>query len=287
MKTLILGSTGQLGAALRHLLPDAVACTREHADLARPDTLRGFLRLTRPAIVYNCAAYNAVDRAESDLAAAFTVNAFAVRELALGCADVGATLVHFSTNYVFGQDESRRTPYQETDLPGPISVYGVSKLAGEHLALATWCKSLVIRTCGLFGVAQRNGPANFVEKLLERARRGEKLRVVNDQICTPTWTADLADASVRLVQAGAVGLYHFTNAGACTWHEFACNAVRLAGLNITIEPVTSDTFAAPARRPGYSVLACDRVERHGLGPRRTWQEALAGYMAQRASYSNV
>jgi dTDP-4-dehydrorhamnose reductase len=283
MKTLILGSTGQLGTALRRLLPDAVGLGRAEADLFRPETLRALVRNAGPAVVFNCAAYNAVDRAESDLAGAFTVNAFAVRELALGCADVGAALVHFSTNYVFGQDEARRMPYHETDLPGPVSAYGVSKLAGEHFALMVCAKALVIRTCGLFGYAQRAGASNFVERLLERARRGEPLHVVNDQVCTPTSASDLAEAALRLVEAGAQGLHHFTNAGACTWYEFACEAIRLAERNNPVEPVTSDTFAAPARRPGYSVLACDAYDRHSVRPRRSWQLALEKYLKRQAT----
>ncbi len=232
MTSLILGSAGQLGTAFRRLLSGAVACTRQQADLANAASLRAAVQSAKPAVVLNCAAYNAVDRAESDVAGAFAVNAFGVRDLALACRDAGAVLVHFSTNYVFGHDEERRTPYQESDAPGPVSAYGVSKLAGEHFTLAISPKNLVIRTCGLFGVAERgSAPGNFIEKLLDRARRGEKLRVVNDQELTPTAAVDLAEATLHLLQANATGLVHFTNAGACTWHEFACAALRQAGLS--------------------------------------------------------
>jgi len=278
MTTLILGSVGQLGTAFRRLLPDAIACTREQADLANAESLRAFVQAAKPAIVLNCGAYNAVDRAESDVPGAFAVNAFGVRDLALACRDVGAVVVHFSTNYIFGQDDERRVPYCESDAPGPTSAYGVSKLAGEQFALSISPKNLVIRTCGLFGVTDRGGvPWNFIEKLLDRAERGEKLRVVNDQELTPTAVDDLAAATLNLLQAGATGLYHFTNAGACTWHEFACEALRQAGLNVDVESVTSDAFNAPARRPRYSVLDCSAYERRCGAARATWQEALARY----------
>ncbi|MCI0683622.1 MAG: dTDP-4-dehydrorhamnose reductase [Gemmataceae bacterium] len=283
MTTLILGSTGQLGCAMRRLLPDALGWTRQQADLARPQTLRAAVEAARPAVVVNCAAYNAVDQAEKDVEGAFAVNAFAIRELALACRALDATLVHVSTNYVFGQDQSRRMPYEETDAPGPISAYAISKLAGEYFAQSFCPKHLVVRTTGLFGFPDRGGqPGNFVEKLIERARRGDKLRVVNDQELTPTAAADLAQAIVDLLRAGATGLYHFTNAGVCTWHQFACEALRLAGIDVEVEAVTSAAFAAPARRPGYSVLACARYDGHNLPSRRSWQAALGEYMAKRA-----
>jgi dTDP-4-dehydrorhamnose reductase len=263
---------------LRRLLPDAVACTRIEADLARPETLHAAVRRSQPDVVFNCGAYNAVDQAESDPAGVFAVNALGVRELALACRAAGATLVHYSTNYVFGQDESRRVPYEATDLPGPVSAYGISKLAGEHFARALCPDHLVIRTCGLFGFLDRpSAPWNFIEKLLARARRGERLRVVNDQVCTPTPVDDLAQASLELWRAGARGLVHFTAQGACTWHEFACAALRLAKVDAHVEAVTSDAFAAPAQRPRYSVMACGSYDALGLTPRTTWQTGLERY----------
>src|SRR5262249_38731956 len=156
-----------------------------------------------------------------------------------------------------GQDDERRIPYRESDATGPISAYGVSKLAGEQFVLSISPRNLVIRTCGLFGVTGRTKtPWNFIQKLLDRARRGGKLRVVNDQELTPTAADDLATTTLNLLQAGATGLLHFTNGGACTWHEFASAALRQAGLNVDVEAVTSDAFNAPARRPRYSVLDC-------------------------------
>jgi dTDP-4-dehydrorhamnose reductase len=277
-RTIIVGSGGQLGQEFRARLPDALALTRADFDLADYDSVKERLLALRPGLVLNCAAYNAVDDAERDIAGAFAVNAFGVRSLAQGCAESGATLVHYSTNYVFGQDETRRQPYRETDLPGPVSAYGVSKLAGEALAQASCPQHFVIRTAGVFGTHTHRGkPANFIQKMVARAGHGEALRVVNDQICTPTAVWDLADATLRLIDTEAYGLYHLTNSGACTWHELALTAVRQAGLQTPVAAVTSAELGAPARRPAYSVLACDAYDRFGFPPRPTWQEALADY----------
>ena len=278
MRTIILGSGGQLGQEFRARLPDAVALLRSDLDLGACETVKDRILALKPELVLNCAAYNAVDDAERDIAGAFAVNAFAVRSLAQACADLGATLVHYSTNYVFGQDETRQDPYRETDLPGPVSAYGVSKLAGEALVQAYCPRHFVIRTAGVFGTYTHRGkPANFMQKMVTRASRGESLRVVNDQICTPTTVWDLAEATLRLLGAKAYGLYHLTSNGACTWHELALAAVRQAGLQTPVAAVTSAELGAPARRPSYSVLACDAYDRFGFPQRPTWQEALAEY----------
>src|SRR5262249_42867794 len=156
------------------------------------------------------------DRAESEPAAAFAVNAWGVRELAVVCRDRSATLVHFSSDYVFGLDESRRTPYAETDAPGPVSVYGLSKLAGEYLLRGLCPRHLIVRTCGLYGVWGSGGKGgNFVETMLRLAGEGKPLRVVADQFCTPSYTVDVAAAVVALLAAGRTGLYQVTNAEFC------------------------------------------------------------------------
>jgi dTDP-4-dehydrorhamnose reductase len=278
VRTIILGSGGQLGQEFCARLPDAVALGRGELDLADYGAVKERVVALRPELVLNCAAYNAVDDAERDVGGAFAVNAFGVRALAQACAELGATLVHYSTNYVFGQDETRRTPYRETDLPGPVSAYGVGKLAGETLVQAYCRRHFVIRTAGVFGTYTHRGkPANFIQKMVARASRGEPLRVVNDQICTPTSVWDLAEATLRLLETKTYGLYHLTNRGECTWHELALTAVRQAGLQTPVAAVTSAELGAPARRPSYSVLACDAYDRFGFPPRPTWQEALAEY----------
>ena len=233
-------------------------------------------------MVVNCAAYNFVDKAESDPAGAFAVNAWGVRDLALVCRDLDCVLVHFSTDYVFGLDETRRRPWAETDAPGPVSVYGLSKLAGEYLVRSLCPRHFVIRTCGLYGVWGSGGKGgNFVETMLRMAGQGKPLRVVADQTCTPTYTVDLAAASADLIATGRYGLYHLTSAGACSWHEFARAIFDLAGVKADLTPIGSREFGAAARRPAYSVLSSAAGADLNLSPMRPWSEALAAYLDER------
>jgi dTDP-4-dehydrorhamnose reductase len=229
-------------------------------------------------VVVNCAAYNFVDRAEEEPEAAFAVNAWGVRNLARICAELDCLLVHFSSDYVYGLDASRRTPYAEFEAPAPVSVYGLSKLAGEYLVRSLCPRHLVIRTCGLYGVRGSGGKGgNFVETMLRLAGQGRPARVVNDQTCTPSFTVDVAAATASLLGAARPGLYHVTNAGSCTWFEFAQAIFELAGRKVDLTPITSREFGARARRPGYSVLAPT-----SLVSLRPWKEALEAYLKERS-----
>jgi len=283
MKYAILGAAGQLGRDLvPRLAGEVVALTRPQADLTRPDTLGAALAELNPDVVINCAAYNFVDRAEEEPEAAFAVNAWGVRSLALLCRDRGCTLVHFSSDYVFGLNADRRTPYAESDAPGPVSVYGLSKLAGEYLVRSLCPNHFVIRTCGLYGVWGSGGKGgNFVETMLRVAAQGKPLRVVADQACTPSYTVDVANATAALVPTGHYGLYHVVSGGSCSWREFAQTIFQLAKLPVEVAPVTSREYAAAARRPSYSVLASPAYAALGLPRLRPWQEALAAYLEER------
>ena len=283
MRYVVLGSAGQLGRDLCPRLPgEVIPLTRAQVDLTQPVTLREVLGGLRPDVVINCAAYNFVDRAESEPAAACAVNTWAVRDLAVACRNLGSPLVHFSSDYVFGLDEGRRSPYAETDAPGPVSVYGLSKLAGEYLVRSLCPKHFIIRTCGLYGVGGSGGKGgNFVETMLRLAQQGKPLRVVADQICTPSYTVDVARAAVALVQTGRYGLYHVTNCGACSWHQFAGTIFEQAGVRTDLAAITSREYGAPARRPGYSVLGMAAYEALGLATPRPWQDALAAYLEER------
>ncbi|MBX3438386.1 MAG: sugar nucleotide-binding protein, partial [Planctomycetaceae bacterium] len=174
----------------------------------------------------------------------------------------------------------RTSPYREEDCPGPVSAYGVSKLAGEHLVRANCSQHFVIRTCGLYGRPTSPGKGNFVRTMLRLAQDREEVRVVDDQTCTPTSTADLAAAIRALVQTNRFGLYHITNSGATTWCGFARTIFALAGLQVRVIPITSAEFAAPARRPTYSVLDTTRLTEVTGQPLRPWTEALSDYMEQ-------
>jgi dTDP-4-dehydrorhamnose reductase len=279
----VLGSAGQLGRELCQRLPgEIIALARDSVDLTRPETVRAVLPGLRPEVIVNCAAYNFVDRAESEPQAAFAVNAWGVRELARLSAELGCTLVHFSTDHVFGLDPTRQVPWTEADAPGPVSVYGLSKLAGEYLARALCPRHLVVRTCGLYGLRGAGGKGgNFVETMLRLASEGRPLRVVADQVCTPSYAADVAEATVALLAKGRWGLYHVTNSGACSWHDFAGAVLDLAGVAAEVAPISTQDYGAAARRPAYSVLAPAGLHQAGLPPPRPWRAALADYLQER------
>jgi dTDP-4-dehydrorhamnose reductase len=235
-----------------------------------------------PDLVINCAAYNYVDRAESEPVAAFEINAWAVKRLAVLCRDLGCTLVHFSTDYVFGLDAGRREPYGEADAPGPLSVYGLSKLSGEFMVRMHCPRHFVIRTCGLYGASGSGGKGgNFVETMLRLAREGKPLRVVADQVCTPSYTDHVAEAVVKLVQTDHFGIYHLTNAGSCSWYEFAQKIFALAGTKANLTAIGSAEYASAARRPGFSVLANARYEALGFPKLPVWHDAVEAYLRKR------
>ncbi|HEX3146790.1 MAG TPA: dTDP-4-dehydrorhamnose reductase [Gemmataceae bacterium] len=280
---MVLGAPGQLGRDLcPRLRGEVVPLGRADVDLTDQDSLRARLTSVRPDVVINCAAYNFVDKAETEPLAAFAVNTWAVRGLAMICRDFDSTLVQFSSDYVFGlaADEN---PLTENDPPGPVSVYGLSKLAGEFQVRSICPKHFVIRTCGLYGISGSGGKgSNFVETMLRLAAQGIPLQVVNDQRCTPSFTADVATATTRLIETTDYGLYHLTNGSDCSWFEVAAEIFRLTGTTANLTPITSAEFAAPARRPAYSVLSNEKLRLAGVTPPRDWKEALAEYLQLRA-----
>jgi len=279
VKFAVLGAAGQLGHDLCPRLPGTVVpLDRSTADLTRPEMLRATLTSLRPDVVVNCAAYNLVDRAEDEPEAAFAVNTWGVRHLAQVCRDLDCVLMHFSTDYVFGLDTHRQTPYRETDTPGPVNIYGLSKLSGEYLVRNLSTRLFVVRTSGLYGAWGVGGKgSNFVETMLRISGQGKPLHVVADQVCTPTYTIDLAEASAGLVQTQRYGVHHLTNAGACSWYEFARAILEQSGVAADLTPIPSAEYGAKARRPAYSVLATST----GLPPLRDWREGLAAYLKER------
>lgn len=283
MRYAVIGAAGQLGRDLCPRLPgQVIPLGRAEADLTNPVLLRQTLSALKPDVVVNCAAYNFVDQAESEPDAAIAVNDRGVRSLARLCKELDSVLVHFSTDYVFGQESARTTPYQVTDAPGPLSAYGRSKLAGED-AVRTECPGhFVIRTCGLYGSRGAGGKGgNFVETMLRLAGQGQPLRVVNDQICTPSYIADVAVATIELIQTGRYGLYHVTSAGSCSWHEFARAIFDVGRVRADLSPVPSRDYPTPARRPNYSVLALDELSTAGVTTPRPWDDALAAFFVER------
>jgi len=277
----VAGSEGQLGSALVRLLKDRVAWSggRAALDVRDAEAVAAAVRGARPDVVVNATAYNKVDAAETDTVEALAVNAGAPRHLARAAREAGALMVHVSTDYVF--DGTKGAPYDEDDAPHPLSAYGVSKLAGEMMVAASGAPFLTVRTSGVFASGGSRGKGgSFVERILARARAGEPLRVVDDQVLSPTYAPDLAAAIVALVEAGARGLFHVTGSGSTAWHGFAVAALRGAGLDAQVQAVKSRDYAAPAARPLYSVLSNRRYLSLGLPPLRGWEAALADLLAR-------
>lgn len=279
-RPLILGGGGQLAGEFRRLVAGATCLDRGQADLTRDGALRDALTRLAPDLVINCAAYNLVDQAEREPAAAFAANALGPGHLAAVCRGLGATLVHVSTDMVFGLDGARAFPYGEEDLPGPVNAYGASKLAGEHLVAARGGDHLIVRTCGLYGrLGGATRKASFVDRILARAQSGEALRVVGDQFCTPSAAADVAAGILELLAAGARGRAHLTNAGQCSWHEFAMAILETAGVPAEVQAIDTADWPGEARRSPYTVLRAGVREQLGLPPMPDWRDALARFLA--------
>jgi len=280
VRALVAGATGQLGRALVERLGDraVLAAGRDGLDVRDAEAVHRAVSSARPDVVFNASAYNNVDGAETQIAEALEVNAAGPRNLARAARDVGALLVHVSTDYVF--DGLKDKPYAEDDCPRPGNAYGVSKLAGEMLVAESGSAFLTVRTSGLFGAGgNRVKGGSFVERIVAKARRGEALRVVADQVFSPTYAPDLAVAILALVDAGARGIFHVTNSGSCTWHGLAVEALRLARIDVKVEEIRARDLLAPARRPPHSILSKARYDRLGLKPLRVWSDALAEFLA--------
>jgi dTDP-4-dehydrorhamnose reductase len=285
---LLIGGNGQLGTDLRLRWEadrprEALVClTHADVEVTDLDGVRAVMHRHRPVIVINTSAYHQVDMAERHPERAFEVNALGPRNLAIACGEVDALLVHFSTDYVFSGGAGR--PYTEDDRPDAVNVYGVSKVAGEMLVRQTWPRHLIVRTSGLYGIAGSSGKGgNFVETMLRLASAGRPIRVVNDQVLTPTSSAALALQVLRLLEAGASGTYHATCQGECSWYEFAAEIFRQAGLRTDLASQTTAESGAVARRPGYSVLRNRGVQNLGVDLMPEWPDALSAYLAARSS----
>jgi dTDP-4-dehydrorhamnose reductase len=279
----IIGSKGQLGTDLQPALKGFKITGLTHAELDVCDLerARAVLGSLRPDAVINTSAYHKVDLCEDEPAASFAVNATGAYNLARLAAELDFTLVHFSSDYVF--DGNSRVPYREEDLPNPISVYGTSKLAGENLVRAFCPRHFVIRTTGLYGVAGASGKGgNFVETMVRLGKAGP-VRVVDDQVLTPTATPDLANAVAALLEAEgrngvSYGLYHVTSGGQCSWFAFAKSIFELCGMAVDLTPITTAQSGSKAKRPHFSVLAHDKWTAAGFGELRPWRAALGDYL---------
>ena len=279
-KAVVFGSGGQLGVELLRELRErgyeVTGFERAHLDITDPAKVEQALASIDPQFVYNAAAYNQVDVAETEPAAAYSVNALAVRNLALACRQVDARLIHFSTDYVF--DGTKATPYTTDDPRAPRSVYGKSKAEAEERLSEILPDCCVVRTSWLFGV----GGKCFPDTILKLAASRPQLEVVGDQRGSPTYVVDLARAIVQLCRKAARGIVHATNRGDCSWFEFAREIISSEGLDTVVRETTSDKFVRPAERPKYSVLSPASLKKYGV-TMPEWQDALQRYLAERKS----
>ncbi len=286
MKILLIGATGQLGGDLVRNNPghEIIAPSREELELARQGETARQIGKLRPDTVINCAAFHNVPQCEEEPAQAFLINCVAVRDLAAACAAQGVRLVTFSSDYVFGGP--RTEPWREDDKPAPLQVYGISRLAGEHAALATApAHAVVIRTCGLYGRSgARSKGGNFVDGRVGDARAGKRIEMASEQVVAPTSTDDLSRAVFALLDHAKLvpGIYHLVNEGACSWYEFTREIVRLAGGGSEVVPVDRGGRTGSMRRPLYSVLANTKARALGV-TLRPWREALADYLRAKSA----
>jgi dTDP-4-dehydrorhamnose reductase len=284
MKVLVIGAAGQLGKDVCRVFSDVEVIESDlsdaavHVDLCEPADVRSLVvDNVHPDVVINTAAAHNVPDCEKKPALAFAVNASAVRDLAKACREARARLVHISTDYVFGN--GARRPYVENDLPAPLSVYGASKIAGEYLAAAECPDHLIVRTSAIYGHApcRAKGGKNFVELMLHLAATRGSVKVVTDEIVSPTFTLALA-RQIRLVaEKGAPGTYHATSQGECSWYDFAKAIFEETKTDVQLEKATSEDFPSPVRRPDYSVLDNKHLRDQNLDIMPPWRESLVEY----------
>lgn len=281
MRVIVAGAVGQLGRQIVARLgasPDyqVVGYDREQWDITDAEGARDLLLSQRATWLINAAALTQVDWCETRAGEANAVNAEAVAHLAAICNEAGTILLQVSTDYVFDGRSPR--PYREEDVPNPINAYGRSKWLGEQHARSAR-RHLIVRTAWLYGA----GGSNFVDTVLGKAAAGESIRVVNDQWGSPSYAGDMAECIERLMRIEAQGIFHIANSGEATWCDLARRAIELAGVDVTVEAITTDAYPTPARRPLYSVLDCTRyVEATGHRP-RVWTSALAAYLHDRGA----
>jgi dTDP-4-dehydrorhamnose reductase len=286
-KAMVFGASGQLGVEIGKVIEargyETMRFDRKQVDIADTRQVEEAVSAFDPSLVFNCAAYNQVDLAESEPQAALASNALGVRNLALACRQNDATLVHFSTDYVF--DGTAGRPYVETDATHPLGAYAVSKRTGELFVKAYLDRALIVRTSGVFGPAGvRSNRGNFVELMLRLANSGQPIRVVEDHVASPTYAPFLAEKSVELALAGASGIFHVGGGSAVSWFDFARMIFDAAGLTPVLTPTNEREYRTPARRPKFSALENARMQAFGIAPMPPLREALDLYMSARLQF---
>lgn len=274
MRIIVTGANGQLGTDLRHVLKDhdVFPVDIEEVDITDFDAVGRYVGEVRPDLIMHGAAFTDVDGAELNPDLAYKVNAIGAQNLAVAAERWGAAILYVSTDFVF--DGTKKEPYLEFDGPNPLSVYGASKLAGERYISSLTNRFYICRTAWLYG---RHGH-NFVKTMLKLGEERGSVSVVDDQVGSPTYAADLAEKLVEIGTSGRYGIYHTTNAGQVSWCGFAKKIFELAGMSVEVKPISSTEMTRPATRPAYSVLKSQSLElQDEMTPMRPWEEGLADY----------
>lgn len=264
---LVTGAKGQLGTELSNILSDAIFTDTDELDITNDIQVKKFIDRYNPSAIINCAAYTNVDKAEDNRDIAKQINSVGPKILA----KTGRNLIHISTDYVF--DGNKNRPYLVSDLPKPLSVYGMTKLNGEKAALLYGQNVVIIRTAWLYSPYGNN----FVKTMRRLGAERESIGVVYDQVGTPTYAADLAAAIVKILPQMNItnrGVYHFSNAGVCSWYDFARKIMELSGLQCNVRPIISEEYPTRAMRPFYSVLDKSKIEHVFNVELRHWEDAL-------------
>jgi len=276
MRVVVTGAVGQLGQdvvlELARKNHEAFGTDREKLDITNEADVFAFISEVKPDAILHCAAYTNVDAAEENEELAYQINAAGTEYLAKVAQQIGAKMIYVSTDYVF--DGTSAEPYEVDQQTKPLGAYGRTKLAGEELLQKNLKEFFIIRTAWVFGIHGHN----FVKTMIRLGEERGEVGVVHDQVGSPTYTVDLGRFMVELMETDKYGIYHATNSGVCSWYEFAVEIYKQAGMNVTVNPLTSDQFPRPAARPQYSVLSKKKIEEKGLTPLRDWKEALAAYL---------
>lgn len=279
MKVLVTGVKGQLGYDVVRELEkrghEAVGVDIEEMDITKADEVCRVMKSAAPDAVIHCSAYTAVDRAEEEPETCRRVNADGTANIAAVCAEMGCKLLYLSTDYIFSGDGER--PWEPDDAPSPLNVYGQTKYEGEQAIKAKLDKYFIVRISWVFGI---NGN-NFIKTMLRLGKENGAVKVVSDQIGSPTYTADLAVLLVDMIESEAYGEYHATNEGLCSWYEFAKEIFRAAGMNdVTVTPVSTGEFPVKAKRPLNSRMSKERLVENGFRKLPSWQDAVVRYIRE-------
>lgn len=292
MKVAVIGSNGQLGTDLvaeyQNAGAQTVALTHQDVDISSLDSTRQILGRVQPEVIVNTAAMHHVENCEKEPSRAYGVNAIGARNLALVARELDAKIAHVSTDYVFSG--SKKEPYVEDDRPAPLNVYGNTKFAGEAFLEAIGDKYFIVRTSALYGKnpCRAKGGKNFVDLMVKLATERDEVRVVDDEIVSPTSTAELARQIVILTDTNHYGLYHATAEGSCSWYEFAKNIFELEGFRTKLNAASPNEFPAKVLRPKYSVLENRALKALGLNSFQPWQKGLSSYLdSQRQSSTST